>query len=501
MPDKSFLPVDIDRADKFLGYLLIFLTAGFIALFLYTVLCRIFYPFDLEWMEGGFIMQGLWLLKGNPLYVAPTIKFIPFLYTPLMSWIAAAFLYVLGTGFWQVRLVSVFSTLGCAALIYLFVKRETGKAAAAFIAAGLLLGAYGVTGFYYDVIRVDNLLMFLAGTGFYFAFLPHTRRNVVLSAFFLSLSFFAKQTGLFYTAAVGLYYLLNDRKSCFLFSLCAAGFILIPVLYLQYTSHGWFSFYTFDIISTYSFKPGFVSSLFIPDLLYRLPGLTLLSLGYFLFYVRKKDWFGFLPIATATGIAASFLMRNKSGGVENCLIPMIFFEAVLAGIMISGIIKSDKVKLLAMALLLVQFYAFKYNPAYSIPGEADLKTGKKVLSYLRRQDSSVWLLDHTYHPAMLGRWPQIHNMAIYDVWRTGKPVGLSLKRMIEEKKFSKIITSYLTDDDRLHRYINRNYYQAALLLPPDDPSFYLKAGFLMRPQYVFLPRKGNDQTSDHVILN
>ena len=58
-------------------------------LFVYTSMNRIFYPFDLEWMEGGMLLMVCELWKEKNLYVEPTSEFIPFIYPPLYSWLLA----------------------------------------------------------------------------------------------------------------------------------------------------------------------------------------------------------------------------------------------------------------------------------------------------------------------------------------------------------------------------------------------------------------------------
>ena len=44
---------------------------------------RIAYPYDLEWMEGGMLHHALRIQTGHGIYNAPSIDFIPYLYTPL----------------------------------------------------------------------------------------------------------------------------------------------------------------------------------------------------------------------------------------------------------------------------------------------------------------------------------------------------------------------------------------------------------------------------------
>ena len=48
-----------------------------------AVVSRFPYPFGLEWMEGGILAHALRIAEGQPTYAAPSVDFIPFLYTPL----------------------------------------------------------------------------------------------------------------------------------------------------------------------------------------------------------------------------------------------------------------------------------------------------------------------------------------------------------------------------------------------------------------------------------
>ena len=49
----------------------------------YIVARRFAYPFELEWLEGGSLIQVLRLLDGQPLYAPPSLDYIAFNYPPL----------------------------------------------------------------------------------------------------------------------------------------------------------------------------------------------------------------------------------------------------------------------------------------------------------------------------------------------------------------------------------------------------------------------------------
>ena len=58
------------------------LAAAFLALYAYTAIRRVSFPFDLNWGEGAFVDHVVRLVKRQQLYVAPSINFTPFVYTP-----------------------------------------------------------------------------------------------------------------------------------------------------------------------------------------------------------------------------------------------------------------------------------------------------------------------------------------------------------------------------------------------------------------------------------
>ena len=107
-PDRAPRPF-VDRA---LDAVIAATALSMVALFLSVALHRIDHPFELEWMEGAFLDHVNRVLDGRPLYAAPTVEFVPFLYTPLFMTVAAAASAVAGEGFFAARLVSVAASLG-----------------------------------------------------------------------------------------------------------------------------------------------------------------------------------------------------------------------------------------------------------------------------------------------------------------------------------------------------------------------------------------------------
>jgi len=72
---------------------------------------RIAYPYDLEWMEGGLLHHAARIADGSGIYVAPSVDFIPYLYTPLYPGLLAAISDITGISYVVGRTISVLSTL------------------------------------------------------------------------------------------------------------------------------------------------------------------------------------------------------------------------------------------------------------------------------------------------------------------------------------------------------------------------------------------------------
>jgi hypothetical protein len=86
-----------------LGYILLFLILGYI---------RLFYPYELEWIEGAKVDEMVKILEGRPIYGPPTIFFIPLSYTSLFFYLSANLMRIIGIGLIAPRSISIVSTSG-----------------------------------------------------------------------------------------------------------------------------------------------------------------------------------------------------------------------------------------------------------------------------------------------------------------------------------------------------------------------------------------------------
>lgn len=208
---------------------------------------RIGYPLELDFIEGVMMDHIARLAHGQPIYVEPTLRFIPLAYMPFFSVVAAAVTHVMGVGFAAPRLVSFVSTLFTAGLIAGIVKRETRRTTLAVGAAGVYATAFAVTGACYDVARPDSLMLLITFSGL--AVLRYTRgvRGALVAAALLTLGFFTKQHAVLFCFGALAYLFFHERRRFLPFLVaivagCGGGYFVLDAWLGD-----WFRMFTWSI--------------------------------------------------------------------------------------------------------------------------------------------------------------------------------------------------------------------------------------------------------------
>ncbi|MBN2354887.1 hypothetical protein JXO59_02180, partial [candidate division KSB1 bacterium] len=182
------------RGNRILHGLLLFSALLYFVFFIAVALTRLTYPYALEWAEGGMLDHVHRILLGQPLYVAPSMAFTPYTYTPLYFYLAAGLAKFLGTSFIPLRLISLLAALACFYLIGLFVHRETGSRSTAFLSAALFAATFQISGAFFDIGRVDSLLLFFLLWGFYLFRFRQGAWAMVAAVLLFFTAFWIKQT-------------------------------------------------------------------------------------------------------------------------------------------------------------------------------------------------------------------------------------------------------------------------------------------------------------------
>jgi hypothetical protein len=219
-----------------------------------TFAARLFYPFDLEWMEGGMLTHAWRLAHGEQLYVVPSAEFIPFIYPPgypaLLAWLSSWFEldYPLG------RSVSIVGTILSTASVFFTIRLASNHRSSwryGLIGAAVWVGTYGATGAFMDIVRPDSLGVGLLACAIGFSFSKRPWAPL-LAGLFIFLAFTVKHN----LAAFGLPLLIGlawrgGRSTAFRFALTSVVPALVFVFWMQVRSEGRFLSYLLGVPSSH----------------------------------------------------------------------------------------------------------------------------------------------------------------------------------------------------------------------------------------------------------
>ena len=132
-----------------------------LGLFLYTVISRVGYPYDLEWMEGGVLLHGHRVLHGQDLYPYPSEEYIPFIYPPLYYWMIAGVAWFTKLDYPAGRVLSIIGALLSCAAVVRALRWENISWGVTLCGGAFFLSTYEDTGAFLDIVRADGVLLAL----------------------------------------------------------------------------------------------------------------------------------------------------------------------------------------------------------------------------------------------------------------------------------------------------------------------------------------------------
>jgi hypothetical protein len=409
----------------------VFLTAIaslFLLAYIWTVLGRISYPFELDWMEGGYRAQMQQVLDGQPLYARPSLDYAAAIYTPLYFYASALFSVVAGDGFLPLRLVSFLASLGCFAFIFLIVHRRTSSFLASFVASCLFAATFSLAGYAFDLTHVDSLYLFFSLAGIYAFDSPNMVTRSVVSPTLLFLSFFTKQIALTVALSLSLAALLTRKRfERILFPLIFGVLFVGSYALINEATTGWYKYYIFYLpVQRYLLK--YQAILFWTS---DLPPLSIaLCFCYLAFVhiwsnsptfhriVRDILIFGGL-------LLTSYFVRMHDGSWIDNLMPVAAGAAIYFGIGLEASLRRlgriPALKLLVIVAAVLQFITLSYWPPKSIPTLANRQQTEKLLQRISSIKGDVYLSAHPWYLRALGKPLHVHEAAVEDVLSEREP--------------------------------------------------------------------------------
>lgn len=457
------------------------------------------YPFELEWMEGGILDAIARVAAGQPLYTAPTVEYVPFIYAPLYFYVAAASTKIFGVNFFAARLVSYLSSMGVILLIGRFVQRETRSRVAGVIAAGTFAATYEAASCFFDIARVDSLFLLLVLGGLYLLRFRPSTRGTLAAALLFALATLAKQSAVLILAPMALYVLTVDKRRGLLFGLASGAMIGGSFLALNLESDGWLYYYVFWLPSQHTWVSSMWVDFWRRDLMEQLSiacvaGIFVVVTGAGLSRRPRR----FYTFAAAGLLIVSWTGRLHVGGWPNVIMPGFAVLAIFAGLAYAAASRDASVPLgsvqttevFALLVIMAQFAMLHYQPRRFVPTAADARAGEAFVDRIRGIEGEVFIPSMGYITTQAGKRAFAHEMAIIDVAnvRKGNPAGRALSAAIDEALAKRRFGAVILNNDFHRRSTERSYKAIGPAFAKKD-VFWPVIATRTRPKTIYTPNR------------
>jgi hypothetical protein len=497
----------------------------FLVTYVAIALLRITHPFELEWLEGGTLEHVRRVLAGDPLYVAPSMEFVPLLYPPLYYYVGAGAAQLLGDGFVPLRLVSFLASLGCFALLFDLVRRETGSPYAGAIAATLFAATFRQGGAWLDLARVDSLFLFLFFAAVHLIRRGASPRVAIAAGTLIALSYLTKQSALAMAAPLFIYAAVRRPR----FAAWLVGTVVVllgaTTLLLNALSDGWYWYYTLEMPRHHALVQHRFIGFWTEDLLRPLPIAAAAAAAYLAMAARTRHWDRLLFYgALAAGlVGAAYMSRLHSGGYDNVMLPAYAAAAVLLALALHEAVGMARrsgadpargsvahearaptagPEVVAYGVVALQFLLLVYNPAAQLPTADDRAAGHELVATIAGLEGQVWIPGHGYLATLAGKRSYAHAAMVTDVIRAGDSRAKELmvddlSRAIREHRFDALIMDsefpprcgprgeYVTDINWFCQDLHDHYVKVRDLVPAGH--FWPRTGVRRKPQALFVP--------------
>jgi len=432
-----------------------------LTIYFYVSLSRIAYPFTIEWTESNTFMPILRVLQGKPIYSPPSYDFVPTTKTPLYYYIVALFSKLTGQIMFSMRLVSVLASLSVFITIYALCRVRQISPLTSIGAVGLFAASYAVTGYWFDVGRVDSLFLALLLAGYLLTIIKTKQDNAVgvLAGFVVFLSFATKQLALLAVPFLLLNLILERRwmKTLYL----GISFMLswtIFVVTMNIVTKGWFWIYIYEIPSAHPFSWKIITCDFWNLYIFpKFPWLNVAILLTAIVLLIKRDKVGIFNylVSIFTFLLPLSIMSiatiAKQWGYINGLLPIVAALSVIgveAYQRIMAIVTSSqngawtlKVLYYLISMLMVfQFIALRYDFRTQIPTSDTLESGYRILGIIRDSKTPIFIPTSPYLLYMAGQPTHFHVTSLGDLWLASQKNPAIMEM---SKKYMDRISQYL----------------------------------------------------------
>jgi len=482
-------------AVRSLPWLAVIAALVFSAMYFLVAIPRIFYPYDLDFLEDSMLMQSLRIAGGQPVYAPPNADFVPHVYMPLYIWLGGWLFKITGPGFVPLRLMSLAATIATAMMIYRIARRESGLRWIAIACAGLWLGGYRITDGWYELVRVDSLFTALSLGGMLVGvYADGSGRRLSLPAIVLALAFLTKQIGVIFAIGLTIYLLAAIGRRAWLFPIMCAVLTIPPIVMLNALTENWFSYYAFGIASSNPVETGRIVNYVRFELFGLMAGLSLTAIAAGLLGVRRagaavireQPWL----IGIGAAVIVSGMGRASVGGAMNNLMPVYALLCLAPALLMREWKRSKHIPALVATAILIQFALGVYNPLRFIPTADMRRSGDRLIERIASTDGEVFVMMHPYYAWLAGKQPSAQIAVVWHSRERGAlPLPDDLARRIQSRYYAAIISdeSLFETDPLLVDLLEANYVRSETLTTLDAPPTL--TGMFAQPRVVYVPRR------------
>ncbi len=482
-------PSILERARRLTTPLLMAAGGAFVLAYVFVAMSRLGYPYELEWMEGVMVDHVRRVLAGATLYPKPSIEFVSLLYPPLYYWAAAALAKILGIGFLPLRLLSFVSSLGCFALLFAIVRRETGSASSGALAAFLFAATYDRVGGWFDIARLDSFYLVLLLAATYVLRFASSAWGAALAGAILGAAFLTKQSALVIAIPLVVHAALADWRRAPWFAGTAALVMGGGYVVLDRATAGWFHYYCFYLPSRHPRLEGGMAAFWTSDVLPAVPIAVAVAALYAATRVRAEGGGGrfFYPLLAAGMIGSSWSVRNMVGAEVNNLLPAFAAVALLAALGWNDL-RGNAQAVTAGLLLFAQLAWLSYDPRTHLPSAADRAAGDRLVARLSAIEGDIFVPHHGYLGRLAGKPEFAHTLAMDNLFLDDdgparRDLEAGMRLALAEKRFAAVL---LESDGRYGVDLNSYDAREALFESPD--VFWPVTGGKLRPEALCLPK-------------
>lgn len=361
------------RVKSALPALLATLSAAGALVLVALIVNHVWFPFNLDLMEGVLMQHARRAMHGESIYPLPSPEFVPLAYNAGFYLLGAPFLKLFGDTLPTLRIVAVLGLLGSAAAIFVTVRAYTRSAWWAGIALGLFCAAYSAMDAYLDCAHSDAWLLCCALWGTYLVGRA-SRRAHIAGVIVLVAAFWFKQHGAVFLGIALLYLTWREglRPSLAYWAIAIA---LGPLLYLVAPAFlgPAFHYFTWQVPSGWS-ELSFHSIVRVIQYVRKFyPFLAVVALWGAYRMLRART-VGILELQLGAAFLTALMGALDPGSTYNVFIPMGAFCILCGSIELAKIdARASRVLGARPALVgaLLAFATLLYNPGmYWLPSSA-----------------------------------------------------------------------------------------------------------------------------------